>query len=107
MGRVLSISSSVSRGRVGNSIAVPVLEALGHEVWAVPTVQLSTRPGLGTVAREDVSPEMIGRFVDALEADGALARLKGISTGYLPSAAHVRAAADAVRRAKAANPDVI
>ncbi len=107
MGRILSISSSVSRGRVGNSIAVPVLEALGHEVWAVPTDQLSTRPGLGTVVREDVSPEMIGRFVDALEADGALARINGISTGYLPSAAHVHAAADAVRRAKAANPDVI
>ena len=107
MGRILSISSAVARGRVGNSIAVPLLEALGHEVWSIPTIQLSTRPGLGTLEREDVSPEVITRFVDALEADGQLARLGGVMTGYLPSARHAHAAAEAVRRAKAANPDLI
>ncbi|MCP5083660.1 MAG: DUF429 domain-containing protein [Alphaproteobacteria bacterium] len=107
MGRILSISSLVSRGRVGNSIAVPLLEALGHEVWSVPTIQLSTRPGLGTLERQDVPPEVITRFVDALEADGQLARLGGVMTGYLPSEAHARAAAEAVRRAKAANPELV
>ncbi len=107
MGRILSISSLVSRGRVGNSIAAPLMEALGHEVWAVPTIQLSTRPGLGTLARQDVPAEVIGRFVEALAADGTLSRLDGVMTGYLPSKAHVEAAAEAVRRAKAANPDML
>ena len=107
MGRILSISSLVARGRVGNAIAVPVLEALGHEVWSVPTIQLSVRPGLGTLDRQDVPAEMITRFVDALAADGQLARLEGVLTGYLPSDAHVHAAAAAVRRAKEANPDLI
>ena len=107
MGRILSISSLVSRGRVGNSIAVPLLEALGHEVWALPTTQLSSRPGLGTLERQDVPPEVMTRFAGALEADGQLARLDAVMTGYLPSEAHVRAAAQVVRRAKAANPDVV
>lgn len=107
MGRILSISSLVSRGRVGNSIAVPVLEAFGHEVWSVPTIQLSTRPRLGTVVRQDVPAETISRFVDALAHDGALERLDGILVGYLPSEAHALAAADVVRRAKKASPDLI
>ncbi len=107
MGRILSISSLVSRGRVGNSIAAPLLEALGHEVWAVPTIQLSTRPGLGTLERQHLAPEVIGRFAHAFEADRQLARLSAVITGYLPSEGHVRAAADVVRRAKRANPDVL
>lgn len=107
MGRILSISSLVSRGRVGNSIVAPMLEALGHEVWVLPTIQLSARPGLGTLARQDVPPEVIGRFVEALAADGLLARLDGVMTGYLPSQAHVQAAAEAVSTAKAANPDLL
>lgn len=107
MGRILSISSLVSRGRVGNSIAVPVLEALGHEVWSVPTLVLSTRPGLGTVARQELPAEMISQSVDALAEDGQLGRLDGVLIGYLPSQAHVLAAADAVRRAKQANRDLI
>ncbi|MEM8645299.1 MAG: DUF429 domain-containing protein [Pseudomonadota bacterium] len=107
MGRILSISSLVARGRVGNAIAVPVLEALGHEVWSLPTIQLSVRPGLGTLDRQDVPAEMITRFVDALAADGQLARLDGVLTGYLPSEAHVQAAAAAVRRAKEASPELV
>ncbi|MEM8687770.1 MAG: pyridoxal kinase [Pseudomonadota bacterium] len=107
MGRILSISSLVTRGRVGNAIAVPMLEALGHEVWAMPTIQLSSRPGLGTVEPQAVPADMITRFTDALAADGQLERLDGVLTGYLPSDAHVQAAAAAVRRAKAANPDLI
>ncbi len=97
----------VTRGRVGNAIAVPMLEALGHEVWAVPTIQLSQRPGLGTLQRQEVPADVISRFIETLAADGQLERLDGVLTGYLPSEAHVEAAAAAVRRAKAANPDLI
>ncbi|HYM98252.1 MAG TPA: pyridoxal kinase, partial [Aestuariivirgaceae bacterium] len=42
---VLSISSQVAFGPVGNSAAVPAMEALGMTVYAVPTTVLSHHPG--------------------------------------------------------------
>ena len=82
MARILSISSQVMRGRVGNSLTKPVLESLGHEVWDLPTVILSTRPGLGTIAAHEFSPRYMRNFAAALETDGMLAGVDGILTGY-------------------------
>ena len=48
--RILSMSSQVAYGPVGNTAAVPALQALGHEVLAVPTVILSNHPGHGAPA---------------------------------------------------------
>ena len=45
MAKVLAISSHVVRGHVGLDATVPALQYLGHEVWALPTVLLSSRPG--------------------------------------------------------------
>ena len=47
MARILAISSHVVRGHVGLAATVPALQSLGHEVWALPTVLLASRPGLG------------------------------------------------------------
>lgn len=47
MAVVLSISSRVVRGHVGNSGAAFALQRLGHEVWEVPTVVLNHHPGHG------------------------------------------------------------
>ena len=46
-GAVLSISSHVARGSVGNRAMVFALERLGFTVWAVPTVLLPHHPGHG------------------------------------------------------------
>jgi pyridoxine kinase len=43
-------------------------------------------------------------MLDALDANGWLGEIDGILTGYLPSAAHVVFAADAVRRIRARSP---
>ena len=107
MARILSISSLVPRGRVGNSIAVPVLEAMGHEVWSLPTILLSARPGLGTIAKHEMPAELIAEFVETYEADGVLPTIDGILSGYLPSAGHVEAVASAIRSVKSANPAAI
>ena len=47
MARILAISSHVVRGNVGLAATVPALQSLGHEVWALPTVLLASRPGFG------------------------------------------------------------
>ena len=54
MARVLAISSHVVRGTVGLAATVPALQWLGHEVWALPTVLLASRPGLGRFVRHEV-----------------------------------------------------
>ena len=38
---ILSISSRISRGYIGNTAAGFALRTLGHDVWEVPTVVVS------------------------------------------------------------------
>jgi pyridoxine kinase len=100
MARVLAISSHVVRGHVGLDATVPGLQALGHEVWALPTVTLASRPGLGRMARLDPAAADLAALLAALEADGCWAGLDAVLTGYFPSANTVEVAADAVARIK-------
>jgi pyridoxine kinase len=106
MATVLAISSHVARGCVGLAASVPALQRLAHEVWAMPTVLLASRPGLGRLARTEVPAADLAAMLAALEADGAWAALGGVLTGYFPSAASVKAAADAVRRIRQLAPQI-
>jgi pyridoxine kinase len=103
MARVLAISSHVVRGHVGLDATVPGLQALGHEVWSLPTVTFASRPGLGRMARLDPAAADLAALLAALEADGCWAGLDAVLTGYFPSANTVEVAADAVARIKSTN----
>ena len=103
MARVLAISSHVARGSVGLAATVPALQWLGHEVWALPTVVLASRPGLGTLVHHNLPPPDLGTMLSALEADGCWASLDAVFTGYFPSHQSVAVAAQAISRIKAAN----
>jgi pyridoxine kinase len=104
MATVLAISSQVARGHVGLAATVPALQRLGHEVWALPTVLLASRPGLGRLARHDLPPTDLAAMLAALEADGCWGALDAVLTGYFPSPQSVSAAARAVRNIKQSNP---
>ena len=106
MGRVLAISSHVARGTVGLGLTVPALQALGHEIWPIPTILLASRPGLGLLAKHDVPPDAIQRMLAALEADGCWPTLDAVLTGYFPSPRSVEIAAEAIARMRAAQPDL-
>jgi len=106
MAKVLAISSHVVRGHVGLDATVPALQWLGHEVWALPTVIVASRPGLGRMARHELSASELAGMLAALEADGCWASLDAVMTGYFVAADAVVAAAEAVRRIKAANPRI-
>jgi pyridoxine kinase len=106
MTTVLAISSHVARGHVGLAATVPALQRLGHEVWALPTVLLASRPGLGSLARHDLPPPDLAAMLGALEADGCFGDLGAVLTGYFPSPVAVTVAADAVRHIKQAVPNI-
>ena len=97
MARVLSLSSQVVRGHVGNSAAVFAMQRLGHEVWALPTVVLSNHPGHAHLAGTRIAPETLREMVGALEGNGWLGEVDAVLTGYLPSAEHVAFAAATIR----------
>ena len=106
MAKVLAISSHVVRGQVGLAATVPALQLLGHEVWALPTVLLASRPGLGRLERQAISGPELARMLCALEADGCWPQIDAVFTGYFPSPDSVAAAAEAIASVKAARPTV-
>jgi pyridoxine kinase len=107
MGRVLAISSHVVRGHVGLAATVPALQSLGHEVWALPTVMVASRPGLGTAVAYALPSVELDAMLAGLEADGCWAQLDAVITGYFPSPQAVGSAARAIARIKAAKPGVL
>ncbi|HUO92268.1 MAG TPA: pyridoxal kinase PdxY [Rhizomicrobium sp.] len=100
---VLSIQSDVVYGHVGNAAARFALQRLGHEVWAVPTVLLSSHAGYAEVGGESLSADLLRRVIDGLDANGWLGSCDAILSGYLGQADHASVVANAVRRVKAAN----
>jgi pyridoxine kinase len=103
MPRVLALSSNVAYGSVGLAAIVPALHCLGHEVVAVPTVLLSNHPGHDHVSGEQIAPATLERILDQLAANGWLASIDAVLTGYLPSEAHVEVACSAFARVLTAN----
>jgi pyridoxine kinase len=88
MAKVLSISSQVVYGHVGNSTAAFVLQRMGHEVLSLPTVLLSNRPGYTAIAGEPIDAAKLGAMLGAAWSNGWLAGVDAILTGYIPTAAH-------------------
>ena len=98
--RVLSLSSQVVWGPVGNSAAVPALQAKGHEVLALPTITLSNHPGHGAPKGLRTPPEDMAQMLAALEALGALHKLDAVLTGYFAAPEQVEEAAKLIARVR-------
>jgi pyridoxine kinase len=96
MARILAISSQVVRGHVGLSAIVPALQRLGHDVLAVPTIILSNHPGHVRAAGTRIEVNTLMSMLDVLDANGWIAGLDAIVTGYLPTPEHVYFAGQAV-----------
>jgi len=105
MGTILAISSQVARGHVGLSAVVPALQALGHEVIALPTVLLSNHPGHGAVAGQRIDPALLRQMLATLDAHGWLAGVDSVLSGYLPTPEHVAFVAEAVRMVRTHRPN--
>jgi len=104
---ILSISSHVVAGRVGNQVALPAFAALELEAWSLPTVIYSDTPSPAGFAGDTVPLALVGAILDRFEADETAARLSAIHVGYVREAAMVSRIARFLGAAKAANPDLV
>ena len=104
---VLSIQSQVVFGCAGNSAAVPVLQARGHEVLAVPTALLSNTPYYPRSEGGSLPADLVRRLLE-----GALERIPhggvaAVITGWMGSAETVEAVADLLAQFRRAHPGAL
>jgi pyridoxine kinase len=103
--RVVTISSSVTAGPVGNSVIVPALLALGVEAVAIPTVILSNHPGHGPPAGLEVPADTMGAMIERVVGLGFTEGATLILTGYFTNPAQIEAAARFIASHKAKDPN--
>lgn len=103
---IVSVQSQVVYGQVGNTIAVPTLQASGLRVAAVPTVMLSNTPHHPTMHGGAIPIEWFEGYLHDLVARGALQRLKAVLVGYLGSPGQAAALARWIERLIAVDPGI-
>jgi pyridoxine kinase len=104
---ILSIQSWVAYGHVGNAAAMFPMQRLGHNVWAVNTVQFSNHTGYGAWKGSVLTGEAVREVVTGIEERGAFARCDGVLSGYMGDASIGEAILHAVAKVKAARPDAL
>jgi pyridoxine kinase len=104
---ILSIQSEVVLGHVGQGAARFALQRLGHEVWALPTVLYSNHSGYPHVEGDTISVDLLRRLLEGLRVNGWFERCDAVLSGYLGCAEQAELIAEAVLRAKQANPKAI
>jgi pyridoxine kinase len=104
MARILAVSSQVVYGPVGLTAAVPALHAMGHEVLALPTVQLSNHPGLGNPVGHATPASEMNAMLDALEKLDAFQALDAVMTGYFSNPDQVEVMAKWIEKLRRINP---
>ena len=105
--RFLSLQSHVAYGYVGNRAATFPLQRLGHEVWAVNTVEFSNHTGYGAWRGRTAPAEQVADIVQGIEALGLLATCDALLTGYVGDAALGDVVLETARKVRAANPKAI
>lgn len=104
---VISVSSHVVRGTVGNRAAVFALETLGFPVWSVPTVTLPWHPGHGPATRIVPSDAEFSALIDDLANAPWIGEVGAILTGYFGAEDQIAPTARLVEAVRRANPQAI
>ena len=109
--RIMTISSQVAEGAVGNRVSVLSLQRLGHNVTAVPSVFLTWHPGhnalYGQAQRATPSADEFAAILKNIKNAPWFGDVGGILTGYLGNAAQVAPICDLIDALKAKNPDAL
>jgi pyridoxine kinase len=104
---ILSIQSHVVYGYAGNSAAVFPLQRLGHEVWAVNTVEFSNHTGYGAWRGKVLGADLAEELAAGLEDRKVLGQCKALLSGYMGDAAIGAAVMNALRLVRQAAPGAL
>ncbi len=107
MANILSVQSHVAYGHVGNAAATFPLQRLGHEVWAVHTVQFSNHTGYPDWRGQVFEPSHVADVLAGVEKRAALHHCDAVLSGYLGAATLGQAVLDSVARIRAHRPHLI
>lgn len=94
MPHILSISSRVVRGTVGNTLASFVLQRMGHAVWDVPTVLWDHHPGIGRPSGFALTGAQIATLLAEFRLPEQAARTRLVASGYFASVDQIDAVRD-------------
>lgn len=107
---IFVISSQVVSGLVGLKAVMPALRALDYETITLPSTLLAAHPAAfpehGRPAGGPMDAAQMLDIADWLVEAGALDNCCAVLTGYLPTPAHVDAAAQIIAGLKAVRPDM-
>jgi pyridoxine kinase len=104
---VLSIQSHVVYGYAGNSASVFPLQRLGHEVWAVNTVEFSNHTGYGAWRGKVLGAELAEELVAGLADRNVLGQCTALLSGYMGDASSGAAVLNALRLVRRAAPGAL
>ncbi|MDR0551714.1 MAG: pyridoxal kinase PdxY [Spirochaetaceae bacterium] len=104
---ILSIQSHVVYGYAGNTSAVFPLQRLGHEVWAINTVEFSNHTGYGAWRGKALGADLVNELVDGLGERGVLPECEAVLSGYLGEADIANAIKRAVRKVREVTPTAV
>jgi len=95
---IVSISSRISRGYIGNTASAFAARRLGIDVWEVPTVMWAHHPGHGKPSGMVTPATDMAEMLTAFERPEWRKSIDLVMTGYFRDAAQVNAAADFIKR---------
>ncbi len=104
---VLSIQPWVARGLVDSGASIACLNALGHEVWAVPTGLYSGPEGASTATGRALGADQVGELLAGIVKGGHVADCAAVLSGNLGAAETGAVVLDVVERVKTANPQAL
>jgi pyridoxine kinase len=104
---ILSIQSHVVYGYAGNTAAVFPLQRLGHEVWAVNTVEFSNHTGYGAWRGRVLGGDLAEELVAGLKDREVLSQCRALLSGYMGDATVGAAVTGALRLVRQAAPGAL
>jgi pyridoxine kinase len=105
MPSLLSISSHIVAGRVGQSISSFAFARLGVDVWALPSVIYPVTPAPGAPRGAGLPQDIFDLALAGVEEIGALSCLAALHIGYLRTPEQVARVARLAQAFRAAVPD--